>query len=192
MLRSAVTDQHEKIGSTAEVEQRLFAKIAWRFVPILTLGFLLNHLDRNNIGFAALQMNQRIGLTATQFGFGAGILFLGYCFFELPSNLLLYRVGARVWLSRIMITWGLASAAMIFVTGPKSWYVLRFVLGTAELLALVRVDNRGARRHQRSAVRFLGHSNTVSHRHRLRRRPRFHQRRGNGRRFFRTFYYGMA
>src|SRR3989449_5526091 len=125
MLRSAVTDQYEKIGSTAEVEQRVFAKIAWRFVPILTLGFLLNHLDRNNIGFAALQMNQRIGLTATQFGIGAGILFLGYCFFELPSNLLLYRVGARVWLSRIMITWGLASAAMIFVTGAKSWYVLR-------------------------------------------------------------------
>jgi len=132
MLRSAVTDQYEKIGSTAEVEQRLFAKIAWRFVPILTLGFLLNHLDRNNIGFAALQMNQRIGLTATQFGIGAGILFLGYCFFELPSNLLLYRVGARVWLSRIMITWGLASAAMIFVTGAKSWYVLRFALGAAE------------------------------------------------------------
>ncbi len=132
MLRSAVTDQYEKIGSTAEVEQRVFAKIAWRFVPILTLGFLLNHLDRNNIGFAALQMNQQIGLTATQFGIGAGILFLGYCFFELPSNLLLYRVGARVWLSRIMITWGLASAAMIFVTGPKSWYVLRFALGAAE------------------------------------------------------------
>src|SRR5205809_1124516 len=132
MLRSAVTDQHEKIGSTAEVEQRLFAKIAWRFVPILTLGFLLNHLDRNNIGFAALEMNQEIGLTATQFGIGAGILFLGYCFLELPSNLLLYRVGARVWLSRIMITWGLASAAMIFVTGPKSWYALRFLLGAAE------------------------------------------------------------
>jgi MFS transporter, ACS family, tartrate transporter len=132
MQRSAVTDQYEKIGSTADVEQRAFAKIAWRYVPILTLGFLLNHLDRNNIGFAALQMNQEIGLTATQFGIGAGILFLGYCFFELPSNLLLYRVAARAWLSRIMITWGLASAAMIFVTGPKSWYVLRFVLGTAE------------------------------------------------------------
>src|SRR5437899_3643868 len=132
MLRSAVTDQHEKIGSTAEVEQSVFAKIAWRFVPILTLGFLLNHLDRNNIGCAALQMNQRIGLTATQFGVGAGILFLGYCFFELPSNLVLYRVGARAWLSRIMITWGLASVAMIFVRGPKSWYLLRFLLGVAE------------------------------------------------------------
>ena len=132
MQRSAVTDKDEKIGSSAEAAQRAYAKIAWRFVPILTLGFLLNHLDRNNIGFAALEMNQEIGLTATQFGIGAGILFLGYCFLELPSNLLLYRVGARVWLSRIMITWGLASAAMIFVTGPKSWYALRFLLGAAE------------------------------------------------------------
>ena len=132
MQPTAVTNHYRKIGSTAEAEQRAFAKIAWRFVPILTLGFLLNHLDRNNIGFAALQMNQEIGLTATQFGIGAGILFLGYCFLELPSNLLLYHVGARVWLSRIMITWGLASAAMIFVTGPKSWYALRFVLGAAE------------------------------------------------------------
>jgi len=132
MQPTAVTNHYRKIGSSAEAEQRAFAKIAWRFVPILTLGFLLNHLDRNNIGFAALQMNQEIGLTATQFGIGAGILFLGYCFLELPSNLLLYHVGARVWLSRIMITWGLASAAMIFVTGPKSWYALRFVLGAAE------------------------------------------------------------
>ena len=132
MPPTGVTNHYRKIGSTAEAEQRAFAKIAWRFVPILTLGFLLNHLDRNNIGFAALQMNQEIGLTATQFGIGAGILFLGYCFLELPSNLLLYHVGARVWLSRIMITWGLASAAMIFVTGPKSWYALRFVLGAAE------------------------------------------------------------
>ena len=132
MQPTAVTNHYRKIGSSAEAEQRAFAKIAWRFVPILTLGFLLNHLDRNNIGFAELQMNQEIGLTATQFGIGAGILFLGYCFLELPSNLLLYHVGARVWLSRIMITWGLASAAMIFVTGPKSWYALRFVLGAAE------------------------------------------------------------
>jgi MFS family permease len=132
MQRSAVADHYEKIGSAAEIERRTFAKIAWRYVPILTLGFLLNHLDRNNIGFAALQMNQEIGLSATQFGVGAGILFLGYCLFELPSNLLLYRVGARAWLSRIMITWGLASAAMVFVTGAKSWYVLRFLLGIAE------------------------------------------------------------
>ena len=68
MQRSAVTDKDEKIGSSAEAAQRAYAKIAWRFVPILTLGFLLNHLDRNNIGFAALEMNQEIGLTATQFG----------------------------------------------------------------------------------------------------------------------------
>lgn len=108
---SASKDQYQRMESTAEVERLAFARIAWRFVPILTLGFLLNHLDRNNVGFAALTMNQDIGLTATQFGIGAGILFLGYCVFEVPSNLVLYSVGAKVWLSRIMITWGLASAA---------------------------------------------------------------------------------
>jgi MFS family permease len=120
------------IDSSADVERRALAKVAWRFVPILTFGFLVNHLDRNNVGFAALTMNQDIGLTATQFGLGAGILFVGYCFCEIPSSLLQYRVGARAWLSRIMITWGLASAAMVFVTGAKSWYVLRFALGAAE------------------------------------------------------------
>ena len=71
----------------------------------------IRNLDRNNVGFAGLTMNQAIGLTATQLGFGAGVFFVGYCFLEIPSNFVLYRVGARVWLSRIMISWGLASAA---------------------------------------------------------------------------------
>ena len=110
----------------------MFNKIAWRLLPILSVGYVLNYLDRNNIGFAALTMNREIGLTATQFGFGAGILFLSYCILEIPSNVLLYRVGARVWMARIMITWGLVSAATVFVSGPKSWYLLRFLLGAAE------------------------------------------------------------
>jgi MFS family permease len=101
-------------------------------MPLLIAAYVLNYLDRNNLGFAALKMNAELGLTATQFGRAAGILFLGYCFFEVPSNIALYRVGPRIWLARIMITWGLISAATIFVTGPLSLYVLRFFLGVAE------------------------------------------------------------
>ena len=100
---------------------RVFAKVAWRLLPVLTIAYVFNYLDRNNIGFAALTMNRELGLTATQFGRGAGILFVGYCFLEVPSNLILYRVGARVWLARIMISWGVISAATIFVTGPWSF-----------------------------------------------------------------------
>ena len=87
-------------------------------------------IDRRS--FAALTMNQDVGLTAAQFGYGAGMLFLGYCLFEVPSNVALYKVGARFWLSRIMVTWGIISVAMIFTTGPKSFYLLRFLLGVAE------------------------------------------------------------
>src|SRR3954470_20862818 len=112
--------------------RRLFSKVAWRLLPVLILAYIFNYLDRNNIGFAALTMNREIGLTATQFGRGAGILFLGYCFLELPSNLVLYRVGARRWIARIMISWGLVSAATSLVTGPKTFYLARFLLGSAE------------------------------------------------------------
>ena len=113
-------------------DSRVFRKVAWRLLPILTIAYVFNYLDRNNIGFAALTMNREIGLTATAFGRGAGILFVGYCFLEVPSNMVLYRVGARKWLARIMITWGLVSAATIFVTGAWSFYLLRFLLGAAE------------------------------------------------------------
>src|SRR5258705_5859048 len=105
---------------------------AWRRVPVVTVGYLLNYMDRNNLGFAALPVNRDTGLTATQFGFGAGVLFFGYSFFEIPSNMALYRFGARRWIARIMITWGLVSAATAFVRGPESWYALRFLLGVAE------------------------------------------------------------
>src|SRR3954466_14550991 len=111
---------------------RVFHKVAWRILPVLTVSYVFNYLDRNNIGFAALTMNRELGLTATQFGRGAGILFLGYCLFEVPSNIALYRVGPRAWLARIMISWGLISAATVFVRGPLSFYLLRFLLGVAE------------------------------------------------------------
>jgi MFS transporter, ACS family, tartrate transporter len=109
-----------------------FMKVAWRIVPFVTFGYLLNYMDRNNVGFAALTMNRDTGLTATQFGFGAGILFLGYSTCEIPSNIALYRFGARRWLARIMITWGVVSAATAFTVGPRSWYALRLLLGIAE------------------------------------------------------------
>ncbi len=118
--------------TSAEVERRAFTKAAWRLVPFLTAGYVLNYMDRTNVGFAALTMNKETGLTATQFGFGAGLLFLSYSSFEIPSNMALYRFGARRWIARIMISWGLISAATAFVTGPQSWYVLRFLLGVAE------------------------------------------------------------
>jgi len=107
-------------------------KAAWRLVPFVTIAYILNYMDRNNVGFAALTMNRATGLTATQFGFGAGVLFFGYSFFEVPSNIALYRFGARRWIARIMITWGIVSAATAFVRGPQSWYVLRLLLGIAE------------------------------------------------------------
>ncbi len=115
-----------------EATRGAFLKAAWRIVPFVTFGYLLNYMDRNNVGFAALTMNRETGLTATQFGFGAGILFLGYSTCEIPSNIALYHFGARRWLARIMITWGIVSAATAFVAGPRSWYVLRLLLGIAE------------------------------------------------------------
>ncbi len=118
--------------AAADAERRVFAKIGWRLMPVLVISYVFNYLDRNNVGFAGLTMNQAIGLTATQFGFGAGVFFVGYCVFEIPSNLALYRVGARIWLSRIMISWGLMSAATSFAVGPNSFYALRLLLGVAE------------------------------------------------------------
>jgi MFS family permease len=118
-------------ATDAEV-RRVFAKIGWRVMPILTTAYILNYLDRTNIAFAALTMREAIGITQTQLGIGAGIFFLGYSLLEVPSNVALYRYGARVWISRIMISWGLASAAMAFAVGPNSFYLFRLLLGAAE------------------------------------------------------------
>ena len=119
-------------GNISAYEKRLFVKIAWRILPIVILAYIVNFLDRTNVSFAALTMNKELGLTSAEFGIGAGILFFSYCLFEVPSNVALYKIGARVWLARIMITWGLISAATIFVTGAYSFYGLRFLLGAAE------------------------------------------------------------
>jgi ACS family tartrate transporter-like MFS transporter len=107
-------------------------KASFRLIPFLCLCYGVSFLDRVNVGFAALAMNADLGFTASMFGFGAGIFFVGYILFEVPSNLLLAAVGARVWIARIMISWGLLAAAMSLVSGPVSFYTLRFLLGVAE------------------------------------------------------------
>ena len=107
-------------------------KVTRRLLPFLLLLYVVAYIDRVNIGFAALQMNEDLGLSASMYGFGAGIFFIGYALFEVPSNLILARVGARIWITRIMITWGVVSVAMMWVHTPASFYVLRFLLGVAE------------------------------------------------------------
>jgi MFS transporter, ACS family, tartrate transporter len=107
-------------------------KVTLRLIPFLFLLYIVAWLDRVNVGFAALQMNADLGFSSAAFGFGSGVFFVGYCLFEVPSNLVLHRVGARRWISRIMISWGAISAAMMFVRTTPTFYVLRFLLGAAE------------------------------------------------------------
>ncbi len=126
----SVTDTPQT--ATDAAANAVFRRIAWRLLPLLTAAYVVNFLDRTNVGFAAITMNRAVGLSPAQFGYGAGILFLGYCLFELPSNLALYRFGARIWLGRIMLTWGAISIATVLVDGPASFYALRFLLGAAE------------------------------------------------------------
>ena len=115
-----------------EIRPITLRKLFLRLVPFLVVLYVVAFLDRVNIGFAALQMNADLGITATQFGFGSGMFFIGYCLAEIPSNLILARVGARLWIARIMITWGLLAAAMMLVRTAGQFYVLRFLLGVAE------------------------------------------------------------
>ncbi len=107
-------------------------KVMWRLPPLMALMFLINQLDRVNVSFAALTMNADLGLSTTAYAWGAGIFFLAYFAFEVPSNLILERVGARRWIARIMITWGIISGAMALVTGPTSFLIVSFLLGAAE------------------------------------------------------------
>jgi ACS family tartrate transporter-like MFS transporter len=111
---------------------RLFRKIAWRLIPYMFLLYILAYLDRVNVGFAALEMKHDLHLSNTVYGAGAGIFFLGSALFDLPSNLILTRVGPRKWIARIMISWGIIATCMMFVRGPMSFYLLRFLLGVCE------------------------------------------------------------
>ncbi|MEM7400118.1 MAG: MFS transporter, partial [Pseudomonadota bacterium] len=107
-------------------------KAAKRLIPFLCLAYAVNFLDRVNVGFAALDMNEDLGFSPAVYGFGAGVFFLGYILFEIPSNLALRRFGARIWIARIMISWGIVACAMALVYSETSFYVLRALLGIAE------------------------------------------------------------
>jgi ACS family tartrate transporter-like MFS transporter len=114
------------------VEARALAKAGRRIIPFVMLLYFVAFIDRVNIGFAALTMNRELGFSDEVFGFAASIFFIGYFLFEVPSNLVLHRIGARIWIARVMIIWGLISGAMALVQGAASFYALRFLLGAAE------------------------------------------------------------
>jgi len=118
--------------SAQAIERRTVAKVSWRLLPLVALAYCIAYIDRSNISFAALTMNNDLGFSAYIYGWGAGIFFFGYFLFEIPSNLILEKVGARIWIARIMITWGIISALTAFVTGPTSFLIIRFLLGVAE------------------------------------------------------------
>jgi len=119
-------------ATVRSLEDRTIARASARLVPFLILCFFVAYLDRVNVGFAALTMNRDLGLSAAAYGFGAGVFFLTYSLFEVPSNLLLERMGARRWIARIMLTWGILSGATAFIQGETSFYAVRMLLGIAE------------------------------------------------------------
>ena len=113
-------------------EDAVYARVTWRLIPLLFICYVAAYLDRVNVGFAKLQMLNDLKFSEAIYGLGAGIFFIGYFVFEVPSNLLMHRFGARRWIARIMISWGLISGCMMFVTTPTMFYVMRFLLGVAE------------------------------------------------------------
>ena len=114
------------------IEQITLRKISWRIVPFVMFAYFIAFFDRINIGFAALTMNQDLGFSSTVFGLGAGMFFIGYFITDIPSNVILQKVGPRIWLARIMVSWGIIAACMVFVKTAMGFYILRFLLGVAE------------------------------------------------------------
>src|SRR6202789_1052040 len=112
--------------------RKLYAKISWRLIPYMFVLYIVAYMDRVNVGFAAMDIERQLHFSNTVYGTGAGIFFLGYALCDLPSSLILRRVGTRLWIARIMISWGIVSACMIFIGSPRSFYLLRFLLGVAE------------------------------------------------------------
>jgi sugar phosphate permease len=119
-------------GPASELEQRTMRRVMWRLIPFLMLCYVCCWLNRINLSFASLQMNKPLGLTATDYGLAAGLFFITYALLEVPSNLLLHKFGARKWIARIMVTWGVVAACMALVVGPYSFYIMRLLLGAAE------------------------------------------------------------
>jgi sugar phosphate permease len=133
MASSANPLHHPGAGAPSSAfEEATYRKVTWRLAPLLMLCYIVAYLDRVNVGFAKLQMTSDLGLSDAVYGFGAGIFFVGYFIFEIPSNVILHKVGARVWIARIMVSWGLISMLTMFVTTPTMFYVMRFLLGLAE------------------------------------------------------------
>src|ERR1700738_830627 len=126
-VRSIPSAEKEPIAVT-----KLFSKISWRILPFLIICYIIAFLDRINIGYAQLQMKQTLTFSDATYGFGAGIFFIGYFLFEIPSNLLLQRIGARKTLARIVILWGITTALTMFVTTTGMFYTMRFLLGAFE------------------------------------------------------------
>jgi MFS transporter, ACS family, tartrate transporter len=124
--RAGLTDQ------ITDLERQTIARVSRRLLPLLMACYFVAYLDRVNVGFASLTMNKALGFTSAVYGFGGGIFFLGYFIFEVPSNILLSKVGARRWIARILVTWGIISACTALITGPVSFYSVRFLLGVAE------------------------------------------------------------
>ncbi|SBW16433.1 phthalate transporter [Brucella sp. 10RB9215] len=120
------------ITSPEVMENMTYRKVAFRIIPLLMICYIIAYLDRVNVGFAKLQMSEELGFSEAIYGLGAGLFFIGYFFFEIPSNILLHKLGARLWIARIMITWGLLSALFAFVQTEWQFYILRFLLGAAE------------------------------------------------------------
>jgi ACS family tartrate transporter-like MFS transporter len=129
---TVVAASRSAIPTPTALEARVMRRVFWRLMPFLLFAYLICYIDRVNAGFASLQMNKALGLDPKIYGLGAGIFFLGYFVLEVPSNLALERFGARTWIARIMITWGLISGAMAFIGGPTSFLVMRVLLGAAE------------------------------------------------------------
>src|SRR5438067_228348 len=113
-------------------DDQIFAQCAWRLLPLIIVAFIVNFLDRTNVGFAALTMNRDLHFSPSVYGLGAGIFFLSYSIFQVPANLMLHRFGARRWIATILVAWGAAASATALIRGPGSYYVVRFVLGAAE------------------------------------------------------------
>src|SRR3954462_15514471 len=120
------------IATDALIGRGALSKASWRLLPLIGLGYGIAYMDRANIGYAALQMSVDLNFSATVYGFGGGVFFLSYALLEVPSNLMLLRFGARRWIARIMLTWGVLAMGMMFVRTPMQFYVMRFLLGAAE------------------------------------------------------------
>lgn len=122
----------DRFSSPTHPSSALYRRVAWRVLPILFTCYLINYLDRVNVSFATLTMSKELGIDPAAYGFGAGLFFIGYFFFEVPSNLMLYRFGARIWIARIVFSWGICSMATALVRNEAQFFLARFLLGACE------------------------------------------------------------